>query len=135
MSTASWPVSVKAVVLAGEAVLLLRNERHEWELPGGRLEPGEQPHDCARREVAEETGLAVEVEQLIDTWVYRVLPDREVLILTFGCRPLAHQPEVVVSAEHADIGFFPTETLHRLPMPEGYRTSIRRWVERRDPAG
>ncbi|MGW0825926.1 hypothetical protein [Streptomyces sp. NPDC002845] len=36
-----WPVSVKgAAPDARDRVLLLRNERDEWELPGGRLETG-----------------------------------------------------------------------------------------------
>jgi ADP-ribose pyrophosphatase YjhB (NUDIX family) len=34
------PVSVKGVVLDEEKVILLENERGEWELPGGRLEAG-----------------------------------------------------------------------------------------------
>lgn len=41
--------------------LLLRQYRHAagaWltEVPAGRLEPGERPEDCARRELLEETG-------------------------------------------------------------------------------
>lgn len=32
-----------------------------WSLPGGHIESGERPIDTARREVAEETGLAVEI--------------------------------------------------------------------------
>jgi len=32
---ARWPVSVKGVILDGDRVVLLRNERDEWELPGG----------------------------------------------------------------------------------------------------
>lgn len=42
-------------------VLLIRQFRHAaesfiWEIPAGRLDPGETPEDCARRELAEETG-------------------------------------------------------------------------------
>ncbi len=36
-----------------------------WTLPGGGLEPGEDPADAARREVEEETGYAVELGELI----------------------------------------------------------------------
>ena len=32
-----------------------------WSVPGGRIEPDESPHDAVRREVLEETGLAVDV--------------------------------------------------------------------------
>jgi ADP-ribose pyrophosphatase len=34
-------------------------ERYTWELPGGLLEPGEEPAACARRELREEVGLTV----------------------------------------------------------------------------
>jgi bis(5'-nucleosidyl)-tetraphosphatase len=42
---------------AGERVLLLRAYRN-WDLPKGRLEPGETSFDAAVREVREETGLS-----------------------------------------------------------------------------
>jgi hypothetical protein len=32
-------VSVKGVIVRAGRVLLLKNERDEWELPGGRIEP------------------------------------------------------------------------------------------------
>jgi ADP-ribose pyrophosphatase len=43
-------------------VLLLRQFRHAadgyiWEIPAGRLDPGEAPEACARRELQEETGM------------------------------------------------------------------------------
>ena len=49
----AFPISVKGVVVRDGAVVLLRNERGEWELPGGRLERGEDPEGCVAREVAE----------------------------------------------------------------------------------
>ena len=47
---------------ADPRILLLRQFRHAtegsiWEIPAGRLEPGETPEVCARRELAEETGM------------------------------------------------------------------------------
>ena len=54
-----YPVSVKGVIVKAGLVLLLRNERDEWELPGGKLELGEDPARCAEREIAEEVGWKV----------------------------------------------------------------------------
>lgn len=44
--------------------------RDHWLLPGGGVDPGEDPRECARREVAEELGLDIEVGVLLDImWV------------------------------------------------------------------
>jgi ADP-ribose pyrophosphatase len=55
---------------ADPEVLLIRQfrhaaERYVWEIPAGRLEPGETPEACARRELEEEAGVtAGEVRRL-----------------------------------------------------------------------
>jgi 8-oxo-dGTP pyrophosphatase MutT (NUDIX family) len=67
-----FPVSVKGVIFLGDRVVLLRNEREEWELPGGRLESGEDPVSCLVREVKEELGIAVAVEAILDCWRYEL---------------------------------------------------------------
>lgn len=48
-----------------EVLTLKRKGAHgagTWSLPGGRLEPGEQPLDAAKRELAEETSLRLDVQ-------------------------------------------------------------------------
>jgi 8-oxo-dGTP pyrophosphatase MutT (NUDIX family) len=42
----------------GTRFLLIRDSYRNWGFPKGHLEPGEERTDAARREVAEETGLA-----------------------------------------------------------------------------
>ncbi len=62
----SYQVSVKGVVVRDGLVLLLHNERQEWELPGGRLELQETPPECVAREIAEETGWVVSTGPILD---------------------------------------------------------------------
>ena len=124
-----WPVSIKGVVLVGGKVVLLRNERKEWELPGGRLERGEEPEACLAREIAEELSLHVEVGPLLDCWRYPVLPGKEVLVVTYGCAPLAvGAPRL--SHEHNDLALFEPEDIAALPMPEAYKRAIGLWAGR-----
>lgn len=55
-------------------VLLLRQYRYAaggtvWEIPAGRLESGEDPMDCARRELREEAGVvAGRLDRLTTIW-------------------------------------------------------------------
>src|SRR5512138_3811473 len=97
--SARWIVSVKGVLRVGGRVLLVRNDREEWELPGGRLEPGEHPADCVVRELKEETALAVACGPLLLTERFEVVPGKEVLIVAFACHPRT-PGEVRISHEH-----------------------------------
>jgi 8-oxo-dGTP diphosphatase len=63
-------VGVGAVVVHGGRVLLVRRGREplkgHWTLPGGLLEVGESLAEGVVREVREETGLEVEVIELVE---------------------------------------------------------------------
>jgi 8-oxo-dGTP diphosphatase len=121
------PVSVKGIVIHRGRVLLLLNERDEWDLPGGRPDPGEDHRAALEREVREETGLAVAVGEALDEYLFEVLPGRFVRILPFACR-LVGGSDVVLSHEHLDTRWLPLSELgdvvagHKLPA--GYLGAI-----------
>jgi 8-oxo-dGTP pyrophosphatase MutT (NUDIX family) len=125
------PVSVKLVVDYHGLVPLLRNEREEWELPGGKLEVGEAPEQSVRREVAEELGLTIAGVEIIDSWVYEITPVRHVFIVSYGTSYTGDE-ELARSAEHKELGLFPYDQVPGLPMPEPYKTTIARWRRHAD---
>lgn len=67
--------AVAILVLEGGRVLLERQYRHTarkvlWEVPAGTLEEGEDPEECARRELEEETGFrASSMQKLVQFYV------------------------------------------------------------------
>lgn len=61
-------ISSGAVILRdedGRFVVEKPNYRDHWLLPGGGVDPGEDPRRCAQREVTEELGLDVEVGRVL----------------------------------------------------------------------
>lgn len=130
MST--YPISIKGVVLHDNRVLLLLNERGEWDLPGGRPDAGEDHRTALVREVREEAGLAVEVGALLDEHLFEVLPQRFVRIVAYACR-LVGGSDVALSHEHLETRWVPLtvlgETIDGRPLPKGYLGAIRQAID------
>jgi 8-oxo-dGTP pyrophosphatase MutT (NUDIX family) len=126
------PISVKGVLIHQDCVLLLLNERDEWDLPGGRPDPGEDHRAALKREVWEEAGLNVEVGAALGEYLFEVLPGRFVRILPFACR-LTGGSEVVRSHEHLETRWLPLaelgERIHGHDLPAGYLGAIRQVID------
>jgi 8-oxo-dGTP pyrophosphatase MutT (NUDIX family) len=108
-------------------VVLVKNPRDEWELPGGRVDSGEDHVQALIREFSEELAVAVTVEGAIDTYVFEVVPNRSVTIVTYGCA-LSGEFSPRLSEEHVDHCLWPVERLAEINLPEGYRRSAEAWA-------
>lgn len=73
-------VAVGVVVVRDGQVLIIKRGAEpaygKWSIPGGIVELGETVREAARREVAEECGIDVEIGQVVDV-IDRVLLDTE----------------------------------------------------------
>ena len=118
------PVSVKGIIYHKGKYLLRKNEREEWELLGGKLEPHEEPFFCVIRELKEEAGITVHVNNLLDAWLYKLNNKIEVLILTYICT-VDSISFPLQSIEEAELAWFTLSEIETLNMPEGYKRSIR----------
>lgn len=92
-------------------LLLIRQYRYAtdgdiWEVPAGRLDPGEGPEDCARRELEEETGArAGRLDRLTTIYTTPGFTDERIhLFAAYDLRMEAHRREAdefLEAAPHA----------------------------------
>jgi 8-oxo-dGTP pyrophosphatase MutT (NUDIX family) len=116
------------VLLIEGHVLLVKNARDEWELPGGRIDPGEEHAQTLVREFAEELSIEVAASAPIDSYLFEVIPGRHVFIVTYGCKLLS-EFRPAISREHTEHCLWPVERLSELRLPVGYRLSIEKWAK------
>jgi len=100
------PVQVTAALIRrdGRYLITLRPEGSHlsghWEFPGGKLDPGETLEECVVREVEEETGLRIRVEEKAAEVVHHY-PEMSVHLHFFNCRPVEGKAEPIGCAEVA----------------------------------
>ncbi len=128
------PISVKGIVKEDGKVWLRKNERSQWELPGGRLDKGEQPEQTVVREIREELGLEVVVGNLADVFVWEkdFGTNPMICIVTFRCEVIARVGDMEIQGEAGEAEFRLFELQDALALdnlPEVYKRALRKSSE------
>jgi 8-oxo-dGTP diphosphatase len=122
-------VGVGAVIVetshGARRVLLMRRGTSpllgEWSLPGGVLECGETLRQAVAREAREETGLLVEVGEMLGVYE-RLIPGEEgrtryhYVLIDYLCRPLGG--ELSADSDAADVRWFARDELPALKLAD-----------------
>lgn len=112
-----------ACVCDGDRVLLQRRgDVDAWGFPGGAIELGESAAEAAVREVREETGLDIEIVDLLGVYTKyeQRYPNGDVtqpITVFFRCRPAGGQLSID-GKETLDVRYFPLTELPELFSPQ-----------------
>jgi 8-oxo-dGTP diphosphatase len=130
-------VGVGAIIVEDGRVALVKRGHAplagEWSIPGGAMEVGETVREAAAREACEETGLKVEVLELLGIYD-RLLRDEEgrvryhYLLVDFLCRRVSG--DLCAAGDADDVRWFTAEEVKHLPLPEDTAEVIRQGFER-----
>jgi len=120
-------------VKSGETLLLKRRKPPfvgMWVAPGGKVERGESPHECARRELEEETGLRAEHLDLRGV-VVETSPrdDWQWLLFIYVTTEFSG----ILTGDGSELSWWPIEGLSDAPLPESDKIFGRRVLQPEQP--
>jgi 8-oxo-dGTP diphosphatase len=110
---------VVAALVEQQGRILLSQRRSDqsfplaWEFPGGKVEPGEAPVAALVREVKEELGCTVRVDEIAEV-VFHAYADFDLVMLVYLATVVAGTPSAV---EVEAIAWVPPEALVTMTMP------------------
>ena len=124
------PAAAVAILNSRRELLMLhRMDNKKWTMPGGTLEFGESMTECALREVKEESGLDVQIKDIIGTYtdpnIRIAYSDGEVrqefTIVYYG---EALDYDVCLDDESSQFQWIPLEEVIRLPLADSQKRRI-----------
>jgi 8-oxo-dGTP diphosphatase len=91
----SFPILVTAAIIEDNGKYLITQRPKEthnglrWEFPGGKLDFGEDPRDCLKREIMEELGIKIKVNEILEYSSHVYGGEKHIVLLGFKCKYLS----------------------------------------------
>lgn len=102
-------LAVKAFIINNKKLLIIKrvsNDSHSpgvWEIPGGRLELGEDPFEGLKRETKEETGINIEIKNPLAIDYFTRDDGQKITMIIFLCS--TNDKEIKLSEEHDEFAW------------------------------
>ena len=117
-------IGAGALIFNKEGKLLLgkrgpqaRNEIGKWEIPGGGIEYGEKVEDGLKREVQEELGIDIEVQEMLQLCDHILVYEGQHWISpTYICRLTKGTPTIQEPEKCTEIGWFTIDEAEKLDL-------------------
>lgn len=99
-------IATKAFIVKDNKLLILKRSKEDiqaadcWEIPGGRLDPGEHPELGLKREVKEETNLDIEIQKPLNIQHFKREDNQIITMLIYLCK--ANNNNINLSIEHSN---------------------------------
>lgn len=112
----------------GQYLVVCRNAEkypeagRQWEIPGGRINPGINLIENLRREVLEETGLELKYEPKLVTAQDILKPNKHIVRLTYV--GFAEEGPIKLSEEHTEYQWLSLEEISKLEPIDSYLKEV-----------
>ena len=115
----NFRIAVKSFIVKDNKALLLKrrpNDPHKpgnWDIPGGRLDLGENPFEGIKRETKEETNLNIDIKMPLDIHHFQRDDGQNITMLIFLCH--TNENNIKLSEEHTDHNWLSLENKQEFP--------------------
>lgn len=102
----NFRIAVKAFIINDDQFLIMKrsenatNKPEGWDIPGGRLEIGENSFDGIKREVREEADIDIEILMPLDIQHFVRDDGQQITMIMFLCKALSKK--IKLSDEHTE---------------------------------
>ncbi len=107
-----------AIIEDDRGRVLLAQRREEltqgalWEFPGGKIQPGETPENGLKREIAEELGLDIEIQDIFAATNHSY-QNKNIFLVAYRAKYLAGQPRLT---DHQSVEWVEKDRLLQYPL-------------------
>jgi len=125
-----YGLTMRGLVRKNNEILILKRHPksktnpNKWELPGGKIDPGEDFDKALLREFDEETNLSVELGDLIGA-VQEDFPHKKTIALIMNVNMLSDEVKVKISNEHIDWKWVTIDEIKDLKISTWFETLLK----------